>query len=79
MSEEISLKQNSRAAVLIKLETDLNVQVHVAELEVDEGLHEVVLHVFDETLQNFIAKRISLNINATAPPFQSVAASELKK
>ena len=25
----------------------------MAELEVDEGVVEVVLHVFDETLQNF--------------------------
>lgn len=69
MSEEFSLKQNRKAAVLIKLETELDVQVHVAELELDEGIHEVVLHVFDETLQNFIAKRIALNIHATETPF----------
>jgi hypothetical protein len=69
MSEEFSLKQNSRAAVLIKLETELNVQVHVSELEVDEGVQEIVLQVFDETLQNFIAKRIALNINATETSF----------
>jgi hypothetical protein len=76
VEKEFSLKQNSRAAVLIKLETDLNVQVHVAELEVDEGILEVVLQVFDETLQNFVAKRISLNIHATETPFASPTSNE---
>ena len=68
MGEQFNLKQNRRAAVLIKLDTEMDVQVYVAELEVDEGVQEVVLHVFDETLQNFVAKRIALNIHATETP-----------
>ena len=64
MSEEVSLKQNSKPAVLFKIETDLDAQVYLAELELEEGLHEVVFHVFDVTLNNFVAKRISLNIRA---------------
>jgi hypothetical protein len=71
MSEEFDLKQKTRPAVLIKLETDPDVQVYLAELELEEGLHEVVLQVFDQTLQNFVAKRISLNIHATEQPFTS--------
>lgn len=69
MAEEIKLKQERRAAKLIRLETEPDVQVYLTELEVDEGVVEVVLHVFDETLQNFIAKRILLGINVVeAPP-----------
>lgn len=66
--EEYSLKQNRKAAKLIKVETGLDAQVYVMELEVDEGLQEVVLQVFDETLQNFVAKRIALNIHTTETP-----------
>ena len=69
MSEEFTLKQTSKAAVLIKLKTEPNVQVYLAELELEEGLQEVVFHVFDDTLQNFIAKRIVLNIHANQTPF----------
>ena len=69
MSQEFTLKQNSKAAVLIKLQTEPNVQVYLAELELEEGLQEVVFHVFDNTLQNFIAKRIVLNIYANETPF----------
>ena len=69
MIEKFDLKQKSMPAVLIKLETDPGVQVYFAELELEEGLHEVVLHVFDQTLQNFVAKRISLNIHAAEAPF----------
>jgi hypothetical protein len=68
MGEEFKLKQESRPAKLFKLATEPDVQVYLAELEVDEGVVEVVLHVFDETLQNFIAKRILLSIHATNAP-----------
>jgi hypothetical protein len=39
-------------------------------LQLDQGVYEVGLHIFDVTLQNFIAKRISINIRTgeTAPP-----------
>lgn len=53
---------------LSRLETGPEVQLYLTELEVDEGVVEVVLHVFDVTLQNFIAKRISLGIHAAAAP-----------
>lgn len=79
MREQFSLKQNSRAAVFIKLETELDVQVYVAELELDEGVQEVVLHVFDATLQNFVAKRIALNIHATEMPFARPLSNERTK
>lgn len=69
MSEEFDLKQQGRPAVLIKLATEQDVQIYLTELEVDDQLQEVVLQVFDATLQNFIAKRISLNIHATETPF----------
>ena len=69
MSEEVSLIQNSEPAVLFKIEMDLDAQIYFAELELDEGLHEVVFHVFDVTLNNFVAKRISLNIRAAETPF----------
>jgi hypothetical protein len=69
VSEEVSLTQNSEPAVLFKIETDLDAQVYLAELELDEGLHEVVFHVFDVTLKNFVAKRISLSIQAVETPF----------
>ncbi|MDQ3920043.1 MAG: hypothetical protein M3348_16380 [Acidobacteriota bacterium] len=76
MAEEIKLKQERRAAKLIRLETEPDVQVYLTELEVDEGVVEVVLHVFDETLQNFIAKRILLSINVVeAPPEPPAEAS----
>jgi hypothetical protein len=69
MGEEFKLKQESRPAELFKLATEPDVQVYLTELEVDEGVVEVVLQVFDETLQNFIAKRILLSIHAPdAPP-----------
>jgi len=74
MEEEIKLKQERRAAVLFKLETEPDAQIYLAELELEEGVQEVVLHVFDETLQNFISARIALNIRATEnalPPPQS--------
>ncbi|HKO95416.1 MAG TPA: hypothetical protein VJU86_00380 [Pyrinomonadaceae bacterium] len=77
MSHQFSLRQKRKPAVLIKLETDLNAQLHLAELELDEGLHEIVFHVFDETLRNFIAKRISLNIHAAETPFAPPAVNEL--
>lgn len=61
-------RQEGTPAKLSRLETGLDVQLHLAELEVDEGTVEVVLHVFDETLQNFIAKRILLNVQAADSP-----------
>jgi|SRR6185369_5032142 len=66
---EIKLKQQMRAAEFFKIEVEPDAHVHVAELQLDEGVYEVALHVFDVTLKNFIAKRISINIRAgeTAP------------
>ncbi len=55
------------AANLTKVETGATGQVHVAELRLPEGVWEVALRVHDATLNNFIARRISLNIAAPAP------------
>jgi hypothetical protein len=72
------LKQERRPASLSRAVTGPDVQLYLTELVVDEGVVEVVLHVFDETLQNFIAKRILLNIHAadTPPAMPAIPAAE---
>jgi hypothetical protein len=75
MSEEFNIKQNKRAAILTKIETDADIQLHLTELELDEDVCEVVLHVYDETLNNFVAKRILLGISDSSETLLSVTTS----
>lgn len=63
MSDEFNIPQQDEAALLTRLETGTDLQVHVTELELDEDVWEVVLHVYDETLKNFISKSILLSIS----------------
>lgn len=69
-TKDIKPKQQKPAAQFFEIDTGLDAHVYLAELELDKGIYEVALHVVDVTLQNFIAKRISINIRAdeTAPP-----------
>jgi len=62
------LKQERRPAALFRLQAGPEVQLSSTELQVDEGPAEVVLHVFDETLRNFIARRILLTVHAAGTP-----------
>lgn len=61
-------RQNRRAAVLTRIETAADVQLHMTQLELDEDVCEVVLHVYDVVLKNFIAKRILLGISQGLEP-----------
>jgi hypothetical protein len=65
--ESLNISQQKTPAMLRKLETGSDLQLHYAELGLTENIWEIALHVHDDTLNNFISKRFTLGISEALP------------